>query len=319
MRKAARRALMGAFLIVAVSIGVGTARAVIEVRDFRCPCPIEKAECAVMGRPESFVCEAAGNPDNFVAAYDFVVNQRFVDIDSTVGASEPNGRINNLDAWGGLFCFALHQVLSELSGCDAHLVFVKCDDKLIKATHKTGRWLPSGILVSNQESDRISSDWGRFNGGPVWTDPRARAGNNVIASGDNALSSRVGLVLGGRSQILSDGDLCVSLAGTVRHQPELMVQSAELLSGGLMSVSQRRVKNAVGAAGEEDREDEQPYRQFFTKGSIIVVGLLLSLGAFKSISNAVDRRKVSLVGHALLLQAGGLATLLYVAGFFKPL
>jgi len=49
-----------------------------------------------------------------------------------------------------------------------------------------------------------------------------------------------------------------------------------------------------------------------------VLGLLLSVSALKCISYAVDRSKIAYVGLGLLLQAAGLAALMYAAGVFAP-
>jgi len=67
------------------------------------------------------------------------------------------------------------------------------------------------------------------------------------------------------------------------------------------------------ASSEQDSENKQSYRNLFTKGALVIVGLILTLCAFKSISYAVDRSKISFVLFALVLQAGGVAALLYVA------
>ncbi len=96
------------------------------------------------------------------------------------------------------------------------------------------------------------------------------------------------------------------------------IRLRQLLGRIFVGIYQGPIENQISASGENHSEDKQSYRNYLTTCTLIIVSLLLTLSAFKSISYAVYRNKVLFVLFALLLQTGAVAAVLYVIGFFTP-
>jgi hypothetical protein len=103
------------------------------------------------------------------------------------------------------------------------------------------------------------------------------------------------------------------------------VRGTKLVGGIFVGVGQRPVEDDVSSAGENYGKSgenygkyEEPYRNYFSTCALIVVSLLLSLGAFKSVSYAVYQNKVLFVLFAFCLQAVGVSAILYVIWSFVP-
>jgi hypothetical protein len=102
------------------------------------------------------------------------------------------------------------------------------------------------------------------------------------------------------------------------HYVQLAAQGGILLAGVDVGVFHSGIENHVSESGDENNSDEQSYREFFAKGSLIIIGLLLFSRGSKPISYAVDRSKAVFV-LAVALIALGFSALLYVGGFFAAL
>ena len=81
-------------------------------------------------------------------------------------------------------------------------------------------------------------------------------------------------------------------------------------------------ENDIRDAGGEYSQKQEEYRKLFTRGPLIIVGLILLFGSYKLVSDAVkraDNLHVVFVVLAFPLFALGCAAFLYVIGFFDAL
>ena len=83
-----------------------------------------------------------------------------------------------------------------------------------------------------------------------------------------------------------------------------------------MRIAQSPVENEISKRRKYNSGDKQSYGSLFTNCALVIIGLFLILCGFKSVSYPVDRSKVGFVLLALLLQASGVVSILYVIGFF---
>ena len=103
------------------------------------------------------------------------------------------------------------------------------------------------------------------------------------------------------------------------HDQLLLVQGGKLLPRGSSSIIHSLEKNAISYASGHDGSKYQNYRETFTKASLAVAGLVLLFGSFKLVGNAVQRVDYLHIIFVLLafpLFALGIATFLYILGFF---
>ena len=129
----------------------------------------------------------------------------------------------------------------------------------------------------------------------------------VVSDGPEDVSARSGV------------RLSMNFVGLLSSLKELPSKSQKLVGRSLSRVLHSEIENHVGNGAKKDGDKQENYSNYLAKDVLIIIGLFLIVCSFKGISYAVDARWVSIVFLLFFLQAGGVAALLYVVGFFSAL
>lgn len=316
MIAAARCALGVCASILNVLIGIGAICTSAEIWNFRDPGFVEETKCAVMDLSESNIYKTSSYAYNGVSFHDGIINFILIESEGLLGLSKSGSWVYNLRSIDRNSISAIGDACGD---CGERLtsIIVFYEERLYECCEASGRLSPR-ILIAYHKACLLACCNRTLDSSSVRSNPSARIGDDVVMGSGNAVSSGCCLIFGSLSKVLVDSDLRVGLARTVFHLSELLVQPVHLFPSVFMGIAEGRVENKVGGAGKDNREDKQPYRNYFMSGTLVIVGLLLSFGSLKSISYAVHNNKILFVLMAFVLQTIGIAAILYVAGFFSP-
>ena len=70
------------------------------------------------------------------------------------------------------------------------------------------------------------------------------------------------------------------------------------------------IEDNIGRTREDDSENKEKYCNYLATGTLVVISLLLTLGAFKSVCYAVYRNKVSFILIAFIFQTRAVTAIL---------
>jgi hypothetical protein len=313
-------AALGALTVIfsLASICVTPSGAKVEIRELCPPELIEETICAVMGCAECFVHETSKCTDRPFSIYYLIVNSCPIQVYRGLIASKSYRRVDDLCSRNWLLFQTFCQVIEKFSIKIAYVEFRSSHDEWLCTTLESNCWLSPRVLIRNFEIYRLADNWSNVDGCAAGADPRPRSINCIVPHRLDAIADRSSLILSRGGQVLVDGDLSVGLLRGGLHQPQLRVNSGDLLRGIFVGIFQRPIENEIGKSREYNSENKQSYGELFTKCALVIIGLFLILCGFKSVSYAVDRSKVGFVLIALFLQSIGVASVLYVIGFFAP-
>lgn len=159
---------------------------------------------------------------------------------------------------------------------DAQGVFICRDKELIYVGPEIGGGYTSPILKSYGDGNWAACNGYGINCARAWPNPSPIAQDGIFARGLCTVTNGSGLVFRGSGEVFGDNYLSIGLCRTGRHQPELRVNSSELLRCVFVRILQRPVEDNVGGTSEDNSEYKQEDSSYFTTGALVVIALLLS-------------------------------------------